>query len=143
MPINHLTEQAKALTDEVAGLTLAVEHLDHRTNRNERVQAFVVFGLLLDLVLSVAVALVVGNQIAASNDLKVAVQHEEVTRNQGVCPIYSLLLGSFNPATRAEGPDRDAYIKIFQNIDASYRALECKQAPVPPRADQTATPVPR
>jgi hypothetical protein len=143
MPIAHLTEQAKALTDEVAGLTLAVEHLDRRTNRNEKVQAFVVFGLLLDLVLSVAVGLVVGNQIAAANDVKTAVEREQVTRNQGVCPIYALLLGSYNPNTRIEGPDRDAYIKIFQNIDASYRALECKQAPVPPRADQSATPVPR
>jgi len=143
MPINHLTEQAKALTDEVAGLSLAVDQLHRRTDRTERVQMFVVFGLLLDLVLSVAVALVVGNQIAASADLKVAVEREEVTRNQGVCPIYSLLVGSFNPASRAEGPDRDAYIRIFQSIDASYRALECKQAPVPPRADQTATPVPR
>lgn len=143
MPIQTLTDQAKALGDRVASLTLAVDQLHRRTDRTERVQAFVVFGLLLNLLLCVAVALVVVNQISASADLRAAIQREEVTRNQGVCPIYSLLLGSFNPTSRAEGPDRDAYIKIFKSIDASYRALECKQAPVPPRADQTPIPVPR
>lgn len=138
-----LTEQAKVLGDRVASLTLAVDQLDRRTVRNERIQMWVVFGLLLDLVLSIAVALVVANQFSAAADIKAAVEREATTRNQGVCPVYALLVGGYNPASRAEGADRDAYIQTYKTIRDAYTALECKQAPVPPRSDQTPVPVPR
>lgn len=138
-----LTEQAKVLTDKVGSLTLAVEHLDRRTNRTERVQMWVVFGLLLDLVLSVAVALVVTNQFSQAADLRHAVERERVTREQGLCPLYALLVGSYNPSSRTPGPDRDNYTKAFQTMRDAYEALECKQAPVPPRADQPSNPIPR
>lgn len=137
-----LTEQAKALTDRVGSLVLAVEQLDNRTGRTERVTMWVVFGLLLDLVLSVAVALVVGNQFAAAADIREAVSRESITRQQGVCPIYALLIGTYNPTTRTEGQDRDAYIATFQTLNEAYHALECKLPPVPPRSDQSAIPVP-
>lgn len=138
-----LTEQAKQLTDKVGSLVLAVEQLDNRTGRTERVTMWVVFGLLLDLVLSVAVALVVGNQFAAAADIREAVARESITRQQGVCPVYALLVGGYNPASRAEGPDRDTYIKTFQTLNEAYHALDCTQPPVPPRADQSAIPIPK
>lgn len=137
-----LTEQAKQLTDKVGSLVLAVEQLDNRTGRTERATMWVVFGLLLDLVLSIAVALVVGNQIAASADVRQAVEREAVTRQQGLCPLYALIVGNFNPNTRTEGPDRDRYISSFQTLNEAYHALECKIAPVPPRSDQSAIPIP-
>lgn len=143
MPLTNLTEQAKILGDKVGGLALAVEHLDRRTGRNERVQMWVVFGLLLDLVLSIAVALVVTNQITVNNDIKAAVAREATTRNDGICPLYSLIIGSYNPGSRAEGKDRDAYVAAYKTMGDAYRSLECRADPVPPRADQTPVPVPR
>lgn len=137
-----LTEQAKALTDKVGSLVLAVDQLDNRTGRTERVTMWVVFGLLLDLLLSVAVAFVVGNQFAAAADIREAVNRESVTRQQGLCPLYALLIGTYNPNSRAEGPDRQAYVSTFQTLNEAYQALECKIAPVPPRSDQSAIPVP-
>lgn len=137
-----LTEQAKRLGDNVEALSLAVDQLDSRTGRTERVTQWVVFGLLLDLLLSVAVAFVVGNQIAAAADVREAVARESVTREQGVCPIYALLIGTYNPNTRAAGPDREKYIDTFQTLNEAYHKLECKLPPVPPRSDQSAIPVP-
>jgi hypothetical protein len=138
-----LTEQARALAERVGGLISAVEQLHRRTNRAERVQKYVVFGLLLDLVLSVAVAFVVANQFNASYDLRAAVEREATTRNQGICPLYSLIIGGYNPDSRPAGPARDSYVQAFKTINNAYTALECKQPPVPPRTDQTSVPVPR
>lgn len=137
-----LVEQARRLADRVRGLSVAVDELDKRTDRAGRVQVFVIFGLLLDVLLSIAVTLVVVNQFTAAEKLRHAVERESTTRSQGLCPLYGLIVGSYNPASRKEGPDRDAYIKSFQTLRDAHESLECNQAPVPPRSDQTPVPVP-
>lgn len=131
MPYQPLLAQAKMLTDKVAALTLAVEQLDRRTTRNARVTAGVVFGLLLDLVLSVAVAFVLANLFATNARLETAIAREAQTREEVLCPLYGLIVGAYNPETRPPGAQRDEYVRNFQVIIDSYPKLNCAN-PVAP-----------
>lgn len=126
-----LTEQAKRLADQVSGLSLAVDQLDRRTNRNAKVQTFVVFGLLLNLVLCVAVALVVANQFAVSSGLQTAIAREAKTRQEALCPLYALVVGGYNPSSRAAGTDRDTYNATFDVMRKGFDALDCNIKLVP------------
>lgn len=137
-----LTEQARALREKVSGLSAAVEQLDDRTNRSERITIGVIFGLVLELILSIAVAIALGSQVSTDNRLQEAIDREAITREESLCPLFGLLLGSYNPGSRKEGPERDAYIRSFQVMRAAYEKLDCTVAIVPPRSDQPAQPVP-
>lgn len=137
-----LTEQARLLGERIAGLSLAVEQLDRRTNRSEKITIGVVFGLILDLILSVAVALVLGAQFSTNAKLEDANTRLEATVTEGICPVYGLVLGSYNPLTRKEGAERDAYVQSFKVMNEAYKSLKCPTAIVPPRSDQTPQPVP-
>lgn len=129
-----LRSQAKELADSVAVLTVAVEQLDRRTNRSERITIGVVFGLLLDLVLSVAVAVVLANQVSISERVATAVEREAHTREDALCPVFGLLLGNYNPESRPAGPGRDQYIATFDVMRRSYDNLSCPGGIVPPAA---------
>lgn len=137
-----LTEQARALGRQIEHLSLAVERLDRRTNRSEKATLAVVFGLLLDLVLSVAVALVLANQVTTNERIQAAVDRESLTRQEAVCPLYALVIGSYSPNSRAEGPDRDAYNEVYDRLRAGYASLECTVPITPPRIDASLMPTP-
>lgn len=127
-----LVEQARQLADRVGGLSLAVEQLDKRTNRSERITIGVVFGLALDLVLSIAVAIVLSNQVSTNARLQGAIDREQLTRQEAVCPLYSLLLGSYRPESRAPGVDRDQYNATFDVMRKARDTLECAGPLTPP-----------
>lgn len=130
-----LREQAKVLSDNIGILSLAVTQLDRRTNRTERIQGWVVFGLILDLLLSVAVSFVVAAQFSTNATLQGAIDREARTRQEALCPLYSLLVGSYNPNSRTEGTDRDQYNFVFDQLRSGYESLDCKLQPAPPRSD--------
>lgn len=137
-----LAEQAKVLADTVGALALAVDQLDRRTNRSERMTIAVAFGLVIDLILSIAVALLIGNLFTLNGQLQTAVAREATTRQQAICPLYALLLGSYNPSSRAEGADRDAYNKVFITLRDGYESLDCVSPIVPPRIDTPPATIP-
>lgn len=127
-----LVTQAAALTEKMGVLTDAVLELDRRSNRNQRVVIGVVFGLLVDLVLSVAVVLTLASLVSTNDRVQAAIDREAATREQALCPLYSLIVGSYNPGSRAEGPDREQYEKTFVAMRAAYDSLDCPGGPVPP-----------
>lgn len=127
-----LVTQAAALTEKMGVLTDAVVELDRRSNRNQRVVIGVVFGLLVDLVLSVAVVLTLASQISTNDRLQSTINREAATREQALCPLYSLIVGSYNPTSRAAGEDRERYEATFQAMRTAYDSLDCPGQPVPP-----------
>lgn len=130
----QLAAHARALTDNVAQLKLSVEQLDRRTGQNEKVTVAVVVGLLLDLVLSVVAAFLLATQYSTNDRLQAAIERETKTREEALCPLYGLIVGSYNPTSRAEGAARDAYNAAFDRLREAYAVLECKTTPVPPRS---------
>jgi hypothetical protein len=130
--MKDLTAQAKVLADRVGALSEAVEHLDHRTNRGERAVIGVAAGLVLVLILSVAVG--IGFiRINSTTDSVAEVQAREArTRQEALCPLYSLILGSFNPSSRPEGDAREKYIQQFEIMRTAYATLDCTGPLVPP-----------
>jgi hypothetical protein len=135
-----LAIQAQALADTVGVLAEAVDKLNTRTNKTERTTIWVALGLAVDLVLSVAVAVLVSAQISVASDVQLAVARESSTRQDALCPLYGLLLGSYNPSTRAEGTARDQYNQAFQVMRNAYNTLDCTNPVVPPRLEPTTPP---
>lgn len=131
-----LVTQAQALADTVGVLASAVDNLNKRTGKTERTTIFVALGLAVDLVLSVAVAVLVSSQISVAGGLQAAIDREALTRQDALCPLYGLLLGSYNPNSRAEGAARDQYNQVFQVMRGAYASLDCANPVVPPRVDQ-------
>lgn len=137
-----LANQAKALTGTIEVLASAVDQLERRSTRSERMTIAVAFGLGLDLVLSVAVALLVNNLFGVNTQLQTTIDREAITRQEVLCPFYGLLLGSYNPSTRAEGADRDSYVRAFVTLRAGYDRLSCVNPIVPPRVDAPPATIP-
>jgi hypothetical protein len=135
-----LTEAAKMLGEKVSALALAVDQLDRRTNRSERITIAVIFGLALDLVLSVIVALVLISQSDINDRVSAAIAREAQTRQEALCPVYRLVVGAYNPDSRAPGPDREAYIADFKIMRDAYDKLDCVGIVVPGPTTSTPTP---
>lgn len=127
-----LVAQAQKLAETVGALVTAVDKLDERTNRSERIVIGVVFGVLLSVVLSIAVGLIVWTQINTNGRLQATIDREAATREQALCPLYSLIVGSYNPGSRAEGEDRQQYEATFQAMRDAYDSLDCPGGVVPP-----------
>lgn len=133
---DRLAEQAKILADRVSALSTAVDKLDRRTGRSEKTVALVVFGLLLDLALSLTVGIVLFQLNAANNEIRATQAREAQTRQEALCPLYGLILGSYNPNSRPEGEARDKYVQQFDIMRTAYAALDCTGPAgdlVPPR----------
>lgn len=129
---DRLFEQAKVLADRVGALSDAVDHLDQRTNRSERVVIGVVIGLALSIILSIALA-VTFIQVRTTADAVAETQARETrTREETLCPFFSLVLGSYNPESRPEGEARQTYIEQFDAMRRGYTALDCTGPLVPP-----------
>jgi hypothetical protein len=131
--LNRLTDQAKELRNAVAALALSVDQLDRRTTRSERITTAVVLILMIVLVLAVAVGITLAQQFAINDRLETAIQREAQTRQQVLCPLYRLLVGSYNPESRPPGPARDEYLRTSKVILDSYPRLDCTN-PVTPGA---------
>lgn len=130
-PARTLAEQAQVLSEQVQDLAVSTTRLANRTTRAERVTAIVVIGLILDIILSVAVGFALLGQVQTNTALQAAVDREAQTRQVALCPVYGLVLGGYNPNSRAAGPDRDAYIASFKVMTKAYESLDCTGALVP------------
>jgi hypothetical protein len=129
---DRLLEQAKVLADRVGGLSAAVEQLDRRTNRSERVVIVVTIVLALTIITAIALGVAFIQLRANAEDVAVTQAREARTRQEALCPLYSLILGNFNPESRPEGPDREKYIEQFDVMRRAHRALDCAGPLVPP-----------
>lgn len=129
---DRLLEQAKVLADRVGGLSEAVEQLDRRTNRSEKVVIGVVVGLVLTIALAIALGIGFIQLRVTADDVAETEARETRTREETLCPFFSLVLGSYNPDSRPEGEARQIYVEQFEAMRLGYAALECTAPLVPP-----------
>lgn len=134
-----LTEAAKSLSETVAELTNSVTELWVRSKRQKLGLIVGLAGLFADLVLSVVVITVLHDQDVANAQLaeaivqqKELVSRQETVRSEVLCPLYALIVGSYNPTSRAAGENRAQYEAGFTAMRNQYRALNCSIAPIPP-----------
>lgn len=135
--MKDLTAQAKVLADRVGALSVAVEKLDERSTRNERIAVGVMAGLVLCLILTSAVVFVLVQLQDNNRRIEAVIDRELQTRQDALCPLYSLILGNYNPESRPEGEARDRYNEQFEVMRGAYQALDCQQPLVPPATRPT------
>lgn len=126
---DDLAAAAGGLRNEVSGLRLDVQQFGRRLSRTERVSGRTVLFVGALAVLVLLVAFVAWQQHETQQRL------EDVTQ-QSLCPTFALLLGGFDPSTRAEGAPRDQYVATFESFRRSYEVLRCEAPLVPPRTDR-------
>lgn len=124
---------ALRLIETIKDLTTAIEDLLSRTARSERREKIMWGVIALVLVLTGAMASTYYQQAQTSKAL-------DDTRNEVLCPWNSIFLGSYNPSSRAPGPDREAYEASFVIIRDSYVRLGCTTPWVPPPTTRSSPP---
>lgn len=129
---DRLLEQARVLADRVGALSDAVELLDHRTNRSERFAIWATAVLALTIALSIALGVAFIQLHNNAENVAATQEREARTRQEALCPLYSLILGSYNPDSRPEGEARQKYIDQFAVMRTAYDSLDCTGPLVPP-----------
>lgn len=129
---DHLANQAAQLTGAVTDLTTAIDHLARRQAHLRRVVLWTIAGLVVDVVLTVLVTVLYGQQQQASHriaDNTSRVQQvQDRTSNDVLCPLYKLFLDQEpiavnNPALT---PDQRNSLKAqFGVIHRGYDTLDC------------------
>lgn len=117
--LNESIRVGENLRDELDSLT-------RRSVANRRMVIMVIAGLILDVSLTIIVALTVIGVTSNSNTINelVRLQHDSA-----LCPMYQLFIDSDTPAgresARQRGNDMAEREKLFNVIRASYAALNC------------------
>lgn len=106
------------LIKRIDTLTAATNKLTERTRRTERRSRWIAAFSAVTLLATAACGY--------------ALYQQYTTRLFVLCPLYSVIVGSYAPQTRpAEA--RAAYDQVFVSMRAAYDYLECPAAPVAPR----------
>ena len=129
--MEELKRQTRQLDDDVRKLTDETHRLNERVNRTDRDKKWLVVGLLLVIGL---VALVAYGTWRAQR----TADEQEQLRADVLCPLYSVFLGSYNPATRDKNPDpqaRQKYEDTYAQIREGYVIMRCTGPLVPPRSN--------
>jgi hypothetical protein len=117
-------------TEGLAAAVLALSQMNTRQDRTERNSRWVLAGAVLLLGAFLVLGWVTWQQHQTSQRLSAVV-------DRSLCPLYGLIVGSYNPETRQlntdgtfEGSDRQKYIQSYQDPNvgmfAAADALECK-----------------
>jgi len=129
--MDELKRQTRMLDDDVKQLTGEVHRLNDRADRTDRDKRWLIVGLLLVVGLVALVAFV------AVRAQQTATEQEQL-RNGVLCPLYSVFLGSYDPATRDKNPDpraREKYEDAFVKIRHGWDVMGCTDPLVPPRSN--------
>jgi hypothetical protein len=124
---------AAKLIETIDDLTRAIQDLLQRTARSETHLKIMWVFVALVVFLTGGMAVTYYQQVQTTNALN-------DTRNEVLCPWNAIFIGSYNPTSRAEGPDRDAYEAAFVVIRDSYRRLGCTTPFVPPPTSRSTPP---
>lgn len=135
--IERLASRADLLGEKVDSLTYEVSHLNRRQGRTERLSVRTASVLALLIVLAMLVGVLAWQQWVTRDQVAQLVQREVKTRDEALCPLAALLLGTYDPSSRPEGPARDKYEENFRIQRSAYAALNCTNPVVPPRTSQT------
>jgi hypothetical protein len=130
---DELTARAGEVRDEVAALRLEVQQLREIATRATRVSMRAVFAIVVLLVLLGVVATNVWQQHETADRL------ESLTQ-RSLCPVYGLVVGGYDPTTRALNPDgsyagspRAKYDEGFDVMRAAFGELACTSTDVIPK----------
>jgi hypothetical protein len=129
--MDELKRQTRMLDDDVKQLTQEVHRLNDRADRNDRDKRWLIVGLLLVVGL-VALTAFVAVRAQRTGD------EQEQLRNDVLCPLYSVFLGSYDPKTRDKNPDpqaRQKYEDAFDKIRGGWMVMGCTDPLVPPRSN--------
>lgn len=126
----ELTRTVAALNDSI-GQGVAVRddlaRLVAQSRETRRWVWLVAAGFALDVLLTVAMALVGYQAIENTNRIDRVVQ---VQQNSALCPLYKIFIASDTPENRAraaaQGQDMAERARSLAIIRASYAALKCK-----------------
>lgn len=129
-----LVAEVARLTTRTEELTTAVENLDLRAAKAERISKGAAFIVILAVVALLALGWVAAGQQATANRLESLIQ-------RSLCPVFALVVGGYDPTTRPLNSDgtyigspREAYDKNAKVMQASYSELDCASPIVPKRA---------
>jgi hypothetical protein len=136
----QLAAQIRGLATGVGSLSETLSNLDERVHtvvaqekRTKRNVRWTIAIAALDLLLTVGVSWTIYSQTQSTDRLEAVVARQDDERRIVHCPFYALVLGSYNPSSRKEGPDRVAYEAAFVQMRKSYEYLDCGPV-VPPAA---------
>lgn len=128
-PDDVLARRAELLRDQVADLTVQVRQLNERAAETERRGVHAVYALIFLGLVLLMLGTVVWQQQRTAARLEQVVQHS-------ICPVYGLVLGGYDPETRAEGDARRRYEAGFVVMRDAFAALNCTTPLVPPREEK-------
>ena len=129
--MDELKRQTRQLDTDVQQLTGEVHRLNDRADRTDRDKKWLIVGLLLVVGL---VALVAFTAFRAQQ----TADAQDELRAQVLCPLYSIFLGAYDPATRDKNPDpnaRQKYEDAYVKIRRGWEVMECTDPLVPPRSN--------
>ena len=129
--MDELKRQTRQLDTDVQQLTGEVHRLNDRADRTDRDKKWLVVGLLLVVGLVALLAFVAVRAQQTANE-------QEQLRNDVLCPLYSVFLGSYDPKTRDKNPDpqaREKYEDAFTKIRRGWEVMGCTDPLVPPRSN--------
>lgn len=109
------------LGDSIAELTARTENAEDRQRRSRNVIRLAVVGVVVNLALLVAVVWGFRNQVQLS-------AAQERTSSEVLCPLYQILIGSYNQAARdSMAPAQQAkYDGAFAVIRQGATVLHCR-----------------
>lgn len=129
--IVRLTVAASTLSKAVAQNSDAIESLTRRAKLAERFIAIISVSLIMDISLTVAVAILAYQSYSTNNRLAT------------ICPLYAFTVGTYAPQSRKAGQDRDQYVQAFTDMRIKFEQLGCgPNYPIVPGAAHPPTAAP-
>lgn len=139
--LHALTQTANDLVNEVnklnEGTGKSVDSLTTRVRRNQHVQIIVLASFILDILLTVVLAINISHTQGNADRLNDITQrldyNANVQRKQVLCPLYKVFVDSKSDAGRQAYPKGvKEYDRLFNILQGSYNALQCDKADLKP-----------
>lgn len=134
--VEALGRRAVELAEHVGKLRLAVDSLARRTDRSEKILAVTVAVLVLVVVLSGAVMWTMHVQQVQQDQLADNQAQARAIRDGALCPLFALILGSYQPGSRPSPQAQQTYDDAYAQMRTIYQNLACTTPIVPPRTAQ-------
>lgn len=132
---DELDRHVQGLGEKIDANTLALNQVNVRQDRSERKSRFLVLAAVALLGGFLVLGWVVWQQHLVDQRVNNLVE-------QSLCPVYALVVGSYDPTSRPLNPDgsyegspRQKYVDNQGVMLDAYRALHCRGQLVPPRTN--------
>lgn len=124
----QLDEDVRALADNTEANTEALSRVEKRLDRSDSDRRRFITALIALTMLAAFLGV-------EALRLERSIRDQAEVRDRVLCPLYGLILGGYDPQSRAEGAARQKYEETFVVIRESYATLRCNAQLVPPRTN--------